>query len=78
MEANDGSGIVSSHAYSILDARLVNGKEKILQLRNPWGSGEWKGAWSDKSDRWTPELKKALGWSDKDDGVFWMPFDDYV
>jgi calpain-15 len=30
-----------------------------MKLRNPWGNkGEWNGDWSDKSDKWTPELKK--------------------
>ena len=52
-------GIVSGHAYAILDVREVqrNGKERILKLRNPWGSKEWEGDWSDKSSKWTPELK---------------------
>jgi hypothetical protein len=27
------------------------------QVRNPWGSDEWKGAFSDKSPDWTPELR---------------------
>lgn len=31
--------------------------ERIVRLRNPWGEGEWKGDWSDKSPKWTPELK---------------------
>ena len=34
------------------------GKKCVLvKLRNPHGSGEWNGKWSDKSDEWTPELK---------------------
>jgi hypothetical protein len=39
------------------------------------GSNEWTGDWADKSSKWTPELKKRLGWSDKDDGIFWMPIE---
>jgi len=27
-------------------------------MRNPWGTGEWTGDWSDKSKKWTPQLKK--------------------
>jgi len=23
-------------------------------MRNPWGTGEWKGDWSDNSKKWTP------------------------
>jgi calpain-15 len=47
---------------------------RIIKMRNPWGSGEWKGEWSDKSDRWTPELKKMFNWKDADDGEFFMAF----
>ena len=48
-----------------------------MKLRNPWGSFEWKGDWSDNSDCWTPELKQRLGLVDADDGTFWMAFDDF-
>jgi calpain-15 len=31
---------------------------RLMKLRNPWGNkGEWNGDWSDKSEKWTPELK---------------------
>ena len=50
---------------------------KLVQIRNPWGHFEWKGAWGDKSECWTEDLKAELGWSDADDGLFWMCFDDF-
>ena len=69
-------GIVQGHAYSCL--RVVReGEHRLLKLRNPWGRGEWKGAWSDSSPLWTPRLKSRLGWSDADDGVFWMCLRDF-
>ena len=50
-------GIISGHAYSLLGALTVteaDGKQtRIVNLRNPWGSFEWKGDWSDESDKWT-------------------------
>lgn len=50
----------------------------LVKLRNPWGSGEWKGDWSDKSDLWTDELREYVGFDgDKDDGIFWMDFNDF-
>ena len=44
------------HAYSLVSARrLISGAE-IVKLRNPWGSFEWQGAWSDNS----PEMTDAV------------------
>lgn len=55
------------------------GKEvKLLKLRNPWGSGEWTGDWSDKSELWTPELKKKVGFVDGNDGIFFIELEDYL
>lgn len=39
-------GIVELHAYSIQKAVEVDGK-RLVRLKNPWGKGEWKGAWSE-------------------------------
>jgi calpain-15 len=72
---------VSSHAYALISVHnplTDEGRVQLLRLRNPWGSTEWQGDWSDKSDKWTPALKKELGWSDADDGMFFIPFDDYL
>jgi calpain-15 len=73
-------GLVSLHAYAIIDIREVKtGKknEKLLKIRNPWGGTEWTGDWSDSSPLWTKELKQELGWEAKDDGSFWMSFKDF-
>ena len=74
------TGIVTLHCYSILNAQEVNtarGLERLLRIRNPWGKTEWQGDWSDASPLWTPELKQKLGWTDKDDGTFWMRFEEF-
>jgi S-formylglutathione hydrolase FrmB len=52
---------VKSHAYSIVGVVKLTGTGKntrLVQVRNPWGKGEWNGAWSDNDSRWTPELKE--------------------
>lgn len=50
----------------------------MVKLRNPWGSGEWKGDWSDSSPLWTDELRREVQFDgSKDDGIFWMDFDDF-
>lgn len=55
-------GLVVGHAYGLIAATTVTdksgGRVNILKLRNPWGSFEWKGDWSDTSDCWTSELQK--------------------
>jgi hypothetical protein len=61
-------GILEKHAYSIMEAREING-ERLLKLRNPWGNSEWTGAWSDGSAEWTPEWMNLLNHKFGDDGV---------
>jgi len=47
-------------------------------LRNPWGSSEWTGDWSDESEKWNKRLKNLVGFDGViDDGTFWMDFNDY-
>ena len=91
-QLNDEQGLVGTHAYSILDARELGlipgltlgagvlGQTRLIKLRNPWGSYEWKGAWSDGSKEWkeNPLVKMRLRPKDEDDGTFWMPWDQFV
>jgi hypothetical protein len=53
VEANAGQGLIMGHAYSLLavaEVKLGDGKSvRLVKLRNPWGKGEWTGAWSDNS-----------------------------
>jgi len=74
-------GLISSHAYALIEAHTVSvgsKKVRLLKLRNPWGGTEWKGDWSDESTKWTPELKKKLDWKDEDDGTFWIDYEDFI
>ena len=51
-------GLVPMHAYGLIGCAEVkdfHGKlVRIVCLRNPWGSFEWRGDWSDHSPLWTP------------------------
>jgi hypothetical protein len=44
-------GVFQGHAYTFLKATVLNCKDntkhRIVQLRNPWGKGEFTGDWSD-------------------------------
>ncbi|CAF1353020.1 unnamed protein product [Adineta steineri] len=78
-DEEDRSGLVSSHAYALLDMRQIGG-HKLIMLKNPWSHLEWKGNFSDFDTRnWTPELVKALNYDPKlqvdvDNGVFWIDY----
>lgn len=75
------AGVIGGHAYSVIGVRTIThqGQEvRLLQIRNPWGCGEWTGAWSDKDPNWTEDLKQEVGFTDADDGLFFMAFDCYL
>lgn len=79
------SGVVQGHAYTVLNATYlqVGGRqERIVQLRNPWGKGEFKGKWSDGDSNWNhveESEKKRVGYNpDVDDGIFFMPYDQFI
>ncbi|XP_072120767.1 calpain-3-like isoform X1 [Mobula birostris] len=77
------SGLVKGHAYSVTGVDEVthrNQKVKLVRLRNPWGTVEWNGPWSDKAREWSEidkSQKQRLQHQMKDDGEFWMAFDDF-
>lgn len=55
------SGIVSSHAYSVMDAVEKRG-QRLLKVRNPWGTDEWRGPWSDGSEQWVCPFSTIQLW----------------
>jgi len=60
----DEMGLISEHAYSVIDTFEVNtdnGIERLLKIRNPWGHKEWLGKWSDHDKAWTDEIRKEVG-----------------
>ena len=42
-------------------------------MRNPWGTENYRGPWSDKSSKWTAEYKSQVNYVNADDGKFFMP-----
>jgi len=68
-------GLTSGHAYSVLDLFELSNGVKLAQIRNPWSKEGYTGPWSDKSSLWTPQLKREAGYTDADDGKFFMPAD---
>jgi len=70
-------GLLVNHAYSIIHCEEVN-KVKLIRIRNPWGRGEWNGAWGDGSKEWTPQLMKHFKYTFENDGTFFMRFEDFL
>ena len=70
-------GLTPGHAYTVLGVLEIN-KEKVVKLRNPWGNFEFSGDWSDYCSKWTPELKIKYEFNKKNDGVFYMGYDDFL
>ncbi|KAF9480349.1 cysteine proteinase [Pholiota conissans] len=73
-------GLFGAHAYSILRTKECRGKRFIV-LRNPWGSSEWQGPWSDGSKEWNGEWIEVLKELDHvlgDDGEFVMEYADFL
>ncbi|XP_055694259.1 calpain-7-like [Lutzomyia longipalpis] len=74
------TGLVSTHAYAVLYARITADGEKLLQLKNPWSHLRWKGNYSElDASHWTPELMQELNYdpsvaSKVDNGVFWIDY----
>ncbi|XP_062992554.1 calpain-5-like [Elgaria multicarinata webbii] len=84
-------GLVRGHAYGITAVRRVQLRRRLchlfkaqtlqlLCLRNPWGTMEWNGAWSDKSPEWqqvSQRQRRRMGVIIQDDGEFWMCLEDF-
>ncbi|KAI7790290.1 hypothetical protein IRJ41_019969 [Triplophysa rosa] len=77
------NGIVEGHAYTVTGVFKVRGKGqpvKLVRVLNPWGLGEWTGAWSDRSSLWNQvsEKERTECRSLANDGEFWMSMEDFT
>ena len=75
-------GLITNHAYSVIDAVVLKDNFKneirLVKIKNNWGTNEWLGDWSDGSRKWTNEFKDKVGLDEKEDGVFWMSYEDFL
>lgn len=82
-EEAERAGLIPTHAYAVLDVRLINDK-KLLQLKNPWSHVRWRGNYSElDSLHWTKEMCSALNYDPKsaasfDNGVFWIDYNSIL
>jgi len=79
-ESDTGMGILASHAYGLLKVVHIDHKERLLQIRNPWGNVEWRGRWgADSKEMEDDQTQRDLGDSgSSNDGIFYMCLEDFV
>ena len=64
--------------------KTTNGEARLVKIRNPWVEREWTGDWSDHrddKDEWktvSEDEKNRIGYTNENDGSFWMTFQDWV
>lgn len=75
-------GLITNHAYSIIDTEILHDKHekeiRLIKVRNPWGTNEWLGDWSDHSKKWTDQFKQTVKLKQKEDGIFWICYEDFI
>lgn len=80
IENEDAIGLVSGHAYAVLEIMEFNG-QRLLMVKNPWGHFRYKGKWDlDDNKSWTPEMKQHFGYNQlksSDNGIFWIDMDSF-
>lgn len=61
----DRTGLVSTHAYAVLQMQEIDGV-KLIQLKNPWSHLRWRGNYSElDAAHWTQELQEKLNFDPK-------------
>ncbi|XP_030636044.1 calpain-5 [Chanos chanos] len=84
-------GLVRGHAYGVTAVRKVRVGEHLLgvcgtsrlcmvRMRNPWGTADWTGAFSQGSPQWQQlnrTERERMGLITRDVGEFWMEFEDF-
>ncbi|XP_048237272.1 calpain-A-like [Haliotis rufescens] len=75
-------GLVGGHAYSLTGAYMVTKRDgekfPLVRIRNPHGTNEWQGKWSDKSSEWGDVSDGHLIRRNKNDGEFWISLEDFL
>ncbi|CAO3607815.1 unnamed protein product [Cunninghamella echinulata] len=73
-------GLVPTHAYAVIDIKVVKGVRFML-VKNPWSHKRWCGPYSHlDTTNWTAELMEALNYDpsiaeQNDDGIFWIDYE---
>ncbi len=76
-------GLVEGHEYTLEEGKEVVYKGenlRLLKIRNPWGSINYKGAWGQNYEHWDDKLKELFDYKAVYDGEgeFLMDFDTFL
>jgi calpain-7 len=83
-EEAESLGLVTGHAYAVLDVVQTTSGVKLLQLKNPWQRKSWKGKYSPWDvASWRGSLRKEVGYdpieaAQHDDGIFYIAWEDIL
>ena len=73
----DMKGLVTGHAYTVIGHGVYKG-QRLVKMRNPWGSERYTGPWGDKDTaKWTADAIKVLDHKLGNDGTFYVPVELY-
>mmetsp|Transcript_7231 Transcript_7231/g.15447 ORF Transcript_7231/g.15447 Transcript_7231/m.15447 type:complete len:578 (+) Transcript_7231:926-2659(+) len=81
----DALGLVTGHAYAVLNVFQSQNGTKLLQLKNPWACKGWNGKYSphDKISWRDQSLRSEVGYdpieaAKHDNGIFWISWEDVL
>lgn len=68
--------------YSLIGTFVLKDGTKLIKLRNPWVcDSNWEGKYCDSDNIWEDVAttdKEKVGQKDKEDGVFFITYQDFV
>ena len=74
----DKKNLVCGHAYTIIGTAIAPNGQRLVKLRNPWGTEQYTGPYNDNDTvNMTAEVKAALNYVSANDGVFFMRIEDF-
>ena len=78
-------GLVTGHAYAVLEVFQARDGTRLLQMKNPWASKSWTGKYSphDREGWKNHTLRAELCYNpdlaaQHDDGIFWISWNDVL
>lgn len=71
--------MVGNH-YTVIGSYevLINGEKiQLIKMRDSWSKSHYTGPWNYLDERWTPELKRRITYTDQTDGAFFTDIDTF-